>query len=216
MSDDSLKVSPTTSLGFDEAAAVLQLFSTERQWDQFHSPRNLCLALVGEVGELCELFGDKPDEVSTPPFLAHWSNTQKEMLEDELADCAAYLIRLSDRCEVNLGLALQKKIKKNQQKYPPEKSRGSSQKYKQPGTHAADSSSHDSLIATDNVRSCLLSAVRLVGRACESVQWETDYNNKFEQTTSEGVGNIIRGAQRYLDAAAQIFDKIDQTKTRKL
>lgn len=94
-------------------------FSRERDWDQFHSPRNLLLALVGEVGELSEIFQWKGE---VPKGLPDWDEADKEHLGEELSDVLLYLVRLADICGVDLGDAALRKIKKNGLKYPVQRS----------------------------------------------------------------------------------------------
>ncbi|KAG6622758.1 XTP3-transactivated protein [Phytophthora cinnamomi] len=100
-------------------------FADERDWNQFHTPRNLLLALNGEVGELCEIFQWKGEVKNT----ADWSAREKEHLGEEISDVLIYLVRLADKCDVNLPAALNDKIAKNARKYPAELVRGSSKKY---------------------------------------------------------------------------------------
>eukprot|EP00252_Welwitschia_mirabilis_P027975 TRINITY_DN9860_c0_g1_i2.p1 TRINITY_DN9860_c0_g1~~TRINITY_DN9860_c0_g1_i2.p1 ORF type:complete len:137 (-),score=27.52 TRINITY_DN9860_c0_g1_i2:190-600(-) len=101
-------------------------FARERDWDKFHSPRNLLLALVGEVGELSEIFQWKGE---VPKGLPDWSAKEKEHLGEELSDVLLYLVRLADICGVDLGEAALRKVKKNSLKYPVEQCKGSSEKY---------------------------------------------------------------------------------------
>ncbi|KAJ7561719.1 hypothetical protein O6H91_03G038500 [Diphasiastrum complanatum] len=104
----------------------MQEFATARNWDQFHSPRNLLLALVGEVGELSEIFQWRGE---VPKGLPGWSAGDKEHLGEELSDVLLYLVRLSDICGIDLGQAALRKIRKNGIKYPVEKCKVSSNKY---------------------------------------------------------------------------------------
>ncbi|CAB4321465.1 unnamed protein product [Prunus armeniaca] len=90
-------------------------FAKERDWDQFHSPRNLLLALVGEVGELSEIFQWKGE---VPKGLPDWKEEEKEHLGEELSDVLLYLVRLSDICGVDLGKAALRKVGLNAIKYP--------------------------------------------------------------------------------------------------
>ncbi|KAM3368840.1 hypothetical protein ACQJBY_017014 [Aegilops geniculata] len=90
-------------------------FAKERDWEKHHSPRNLLLAMVGEVGELSELFMWKGE---VQKGLPGWEEREKEHLGEELSDVLLYLIRLSDMCGVDLGDAALKKIVKNAIKYP--------------------------------------------------------------------------------------------------
>ncbi|KAK1937862.1 dCTP pyrophosphatase 1 [Phytophthora citrophthora] len=100
-------------------------FADDRDWNQFHTPRNLLLALNGEVGELCEIFQWKGEVKDT----ADWSARDKEHLGEEISDVLIYLVRLADKCDVNLPAALNDKIAKNARKYPADLVRGSSKKY---------------------------------------------------------------------------------------
>ena len=103
-------------------------FARERDWDQFHTPRNVLLAMVGEVGELSELFqwrGDAGCGVDLPS----WSDADKTHLGEEMADVLLYLVRLADRCGVDLPAVAKAKLEKNKAKYPADKCRGSAAKY---------------------------------------------------------------------------------------
>ena len=108
--------------------AAQHAFATERQWHAFHTPRNLVLALTGEVGELAELFQWRSD-AEAPPGLCGWSAAEREHLGEELSDVLLYLLRLSDVCGVDLGAAVERKMAKNAVKYPAERVKGRSDKY---------------------------------------------------------------------------------------
>jgi NTP pyrophosphatase (non-canonical NTP hydrolase) len=103
---------------------ALRQFAAARDWDQFHSPRNLATALAVEAAELLEPFQWLTDEQSRnlPP-------DTRAAVEQELADVLLYLIRLADKLDVDLEQAARAKIAVNGQKYPVEKARGSSRKY---------------------------------------------------------------------------------------
>ncbi|ERN10282.1 hypothetical protein AMTRI_Chr10g1000 [Amborella trichopoda] len=90
-------------------------FARARGWDQFHSPRNLLLALVGEVGELSEIFQWRGEVARGLP---NWSSSDKEHLGEELSDVLLYLVRLADICDLDLAQAALMKIGKNAEKYP--------------------------------------------------------------------------------------------------
>ncbi|CAL9031365.1 unnamed protein product [Prunus brigantina] len=90
-------------------------FAQVRGWDQYHSPRNLLLALVGEVGELSEIFQWKGEVARGLP---NWTCDEKEHLEEELSDVLLYLVQLADVCGLDLGQAALSKIVKNARKYP--------------------------------------------------------------------------------------------------
>ncbi|XP_008512522.1 dCTP pyrophosphatase 1 [Equus asinus] len=100
-------------------------FAAERDWDQFHQPRNLLLALVGEVGELAELFQWKPDEAGPQA----WPPKERAALQEELSDVLIYLVALAARCRVDLPQAVLSKMDTNRQRYPAHLSRGSARKY---------------------------------------------------------------------------------------
>jgi dCTP diphosphatase len=103
---------------------ALRAFAAERDWDQFHSPRNLATALAVEAAELLEPFqwlADGEDRDLPPETRA--------AVEQEMADVLLYLVRLADKLGVDLASAAHAKIVRNAQKYPVEKSRGSSRKY---------------------------------------------------------------------------------------
>ena len=92
------------------------------------TPRNLVLAMVGEVGELAEIFQWKPDG-SCPPGLGCWKDEKLVHLGEEMADVLLYLLRLADRCGIDLPMAAQRKLQINGIKYPASKVRGRSKKY---------------------------------------------------------------------------------------
>jgi len=106
----------------------LRRFAKLRDWDQFHTPRNIALALVGEIGELCEIFQWCHD-VGAGTGLPKFSEEKKHHLGEELSDCLLYLVRLADKCDVDLADAVAKKLARNAAKYPADRCRGSSAKY---------------------------------------------------------------------------------------
>ena len=102
----------------------LRKFAIERDWDQFHSPKNLSMALIAEVAELVEHFQWLTEEQShnlAPEKVAE--------VELEIADIQIYLVRLADKLRVDVMAAVERKLAINAQKYPPDKVRGSSRKY---------------------------------------------------------------------------------------
>ncbi|XOT96617.1 nucleotide pyrophosphohydrolase [Alcaligenes pakistanensis] len=105
---------------------VVAQFAREREWDQFHSPKNLAMALTNEVGELIEIFQwlteDQSREVGNDPKTAG-------AVRDELADVQIYLSRLAFVLGVDMNEAVTNKLVKNAQKYPADKVRGTSKKY---------------------------------------------------------------------------------------
>lgn len=107
-------------------AQALAEFARERDWDQFHSPKNLVMALTGEVGELSEVFQWMTEEASTG---AATDPKTAQAVRDEMADVLLYLVRLADVLGVDLNAAVQAKLRTNATKYPADKARGSSAKY---------------------------------------------------------------------------------------
>ncbi len=92
----------------------LSEFAAERDWEQFHTPKNLAMALSVEVSELVEIFQWLTPELSTSIM----ESDEKEHVEEELADIMIYLIRLADMLEVDLEQAVASKIVKNGIKHP--------------------------------------------------------------------------------------------------
>ena len=102
----------------------LRQFAEARDWDQYHSPKNLTMALMVEVAELMEHFQWLTEAQSCDP-----AAIDKPAVADELADILLYLVRLSDQLEVDLLDAALHKMEKNAMKYPADKVRGSAKKY---------------------------------------------------------------------------------------
>jgi NTP pyrophosphatase (non-canonical NTP hydrolase) len=94
---------------------ALEQFAAERDWDKYHSPKNLAMALTGEVGELVELFQWLTEEQSRA--VASTPETARAV-RDELADVLLYLVRLSSVLGVDLNEAITDKLFRNAQKYP--------------------------------------------------------------------------------------------------
>ncbi len=103
----------------------LRAFARERDWEQFHGPKNLALALTGEVGELCAELQWLTDEEASADGL---TTARRSAIADELADVTIYLVRLSDRLGIDLADAVDTKMASNRRRYPPETSRGSAAK----------------------------------------------------------------------------------------
>ena len=102
----------------------LREFAAARDWDQFHSPKNLAMALIVEAAELVEHFQwltEAQSAVLPPEKLAE--------VEQELADIQIYLIRIADQLGIDIEQAVAEKIEMNERKYPAEKVRGSAEKY---------------------------------------------------------------------------------------
>ncbi len=121
--------SNTLSTSLIEVSALgeaLAAFAAERNWDQYHSPKNLAMALTGEVGELSEIFQWLSEEASRSVAINPDTATA---VREELADVTLYLVRLAYVLGVDLNEAVTQKLQKNAAKYPVEKSHGNHKKY---------------------------------------------------------------------------------------
>jgi NTP pyrophosphatase (non-canonical NTP hydrolase) len=104
--------------------ATLREFATARDWNQFHTPKNLAMALAAEAGELLEIFQWLTPEAS--------SNLPPEKLlraKEEIGDIQIYLARLADQLGIDPVAAAEEKVADNQNKYPVDKARGNAKKY---------------------------------------------------------------------------------------
>lgn len=117
-------VDDATTIG--ELKALVLAFARERDWEQFHSPKDLGLALASEVGELLDHFRYRPDAA-----IARVLDDPEARVEvaHELADCLWVLLRLADVCGVDLASALREKVVLAALKYPADRSRGRADKY---------------------------------------------------------------------------------------
>jgi NTP pyrophosphatase (non-canonical NTP hydrolase) len=101
-----------------ELIQALIKFRNERDWEQFHNPKDLAVALNVEAAELLELFlWKKPDEAN------------KEKVKEELADIFAYALLLAEKYNLDVKSIVLEKIKKNGEKYPVDKAKGNARKY---------------------------------------------------------------------------------------
>ena len=108
-----------------DLAATLQHFADERDWEQFHSPKNLAMALTVEVAELTEHFQWLTQQQSMQLL-----PDQKQAVGQELADVLIYLVRLADRLDIDLLVEAENKIALNTKKYPIAQSKGRSDRPK--------------------------------------------------------------------------------------
>lgn len=111
-------------MDLDQIQSRIREFRDERDWMQFHNPKNLAISVVLEATELLEHFQWKSPEQSE----AH-SIKARDEIADEIADVAVYLIELADNLGIDLERAILGKLEKNAAKYPIEKAKGSSKKY---------------------------------------------------------------------------------------
>lgn len=113
----------------NELKALVEEFCEARAWDEFHCPKNLSAGLVTEASELLEIFRFKSDEeviemMKDERYLA--------MVRDELADVFYFVLRFAQRNDIDLATSLREKLKKNEERYPVETSKGSNRKYNEP------------------------------------------------------------------------------------
>lgn len=102
----------------------INAFVKERDWDQFHTPKNLAMAMIVEAAELVEQF-----QWNTPEESQTLTPEKREAVSHELADTLVYLLRIAEVLEIDLIEATNQKIVLNAKKYPVEKARGKNNKY---------------------------------------------------------------------------------------
>lgn len=110
--------------GIHDLRARLRRFAADRDWDRFHTPKNLAIALSVEASELLERF-----QWLTEEKCRRLDQEQLKSIREEMADVYLYLIRLADKLNVDLTQAAVQKIRLNAKKYPVSKARGSSRKH---------------------------------------------------------------------------------------
>lgn len=113
-------------MDLEKLQTELRAFAKERDWEPFHTPKNLVMALAGEVGELTEIF-----QWLTPAQSAAvmTNSTSAQQVRDELADVFVYCVRLADVLGIDLAVAVDDKIKQNAAKYPVHLAKGNALKY---------------------------------------------------------------------------------------
>ncbi len=116
----------TEIIDIHQLKKLQQEFSAVRDWEKFHTPKNLAMALTCESAELLEIFQWVSEDASR---LAHEDPVIKQKTSHELADIMLYVIRLADLMQINLNEAIQQKIVLNNEKYPAELVKGSAKKY---------------------------------------------------------------------------------------
>jgi NTP pyrophosphatase (non-canonical NTP hydrolase) len=112
------------SHSIQQLAEHLRQFAAERDWEQFHSPKNLAMALSVEVAEIAEHFQWLTEQQSQDLDAA-----KKAEVAEELADALIYLVRLAPQLQIDLLDAADRKLAINEAKYPAEQVRGSARKY---------------------------------------------------------------------------------------
>lgn len=108
---------------FDDIKLALAEFAKERDWEQFHSPKNLAMALSVEVAEIVEHFQWLSEKDS-----AELNEEKRQQVAEEIADTQMYLLMLAEKLDVDIVQSVADKIEKNKQKYPVETAKGNSEK----------------------------------------------------------------------------------------
>ena len=119
-----MSTAPMPTDALTELRDDLRRFAAEREWDRFHTPKNLAMALAGEAGELIEHFQWLTAEES-----ASLPAPVRAEVALEMADVLLYLVRLADILDIDLAEAARRKIAINAQRYPVERARGRAEKY---------------------------------------------------------------------------------------
>jgi len=114
----------SSSNGLQPLVDALRAFAQEREWEQFHTPKNLACALSVEASELLEIF-----QWLTPEQSRSLDDDRKQLVAAEAADVLLYLLQLCDKLDIDLVGAAQEKMLANARKYPVEKARGTAAKY---------------------------------------------------------------------------------------
>jgi dCTP diphosphatase len=115
---------PTSKRDLKALKMALRKFAAERDWDQFHSPKNLAMALIGETAEIIEHF-----QWLTETESQTLSGAKRAEIQEELGDTLIYLVRLADKLDADLLGAAFDKLEKNRQKYPAQVVKGKAHKY---------------------------------------------------------------------------------------
>ncbi|WP_300017478.1 nucleotide pyrophosphohydrolase [Pseudonocardia sp.] len=101
--------------GVDDLAGRLRTFAAARDWERHHTPKNLLLALSGEVGELCAELQWLPTDAASE----NWGPELRQRVTDEVADVLIYLVRFADVCGIDPVAAAEQKIEHNESRFPP-------------------------------------------------------------------------------------------------
>jgi NTP pyrophosphatase (non-canonical NTP hydrolase) len=118
---------PAAMSDFQTIQHALRRFTAERDWAQFHSPKNLAMALAGETGELVSIFQWMTEAQSRTP-----DADTRQAIRKEIADVQMYLLALADKLDIDVGQAVSDKMVMNARKYPATAFKGSARKYDKP------------------------------------------------------------------------------------
>lgn len=110
----------------NELKEKIKKFCDDRDWDQFHNAKELAIGIITEASELLQPFRFKSEKQVDDMFK---NPSKRQEISEEMADVLYFLIRLSQRYNIDLTTELNKKLQKNEQKYPVEKAKGSNKKY---------------------------------------------------------------------------------------
>lgn len=126
-----------STIDFAELRQRLRDFRDQRDWSQFHDPKNLAMALAGEVGELNALLQWVP-----PAELTSWleAGPNRSRLEDEVADVLTYLVYLADAADIDLVEVGRRKVERNELRYPVAAAHGRAVKYTELGSGRSEAS----------------------------------------------------------------------------
>ena len=122
---ESFDIKISMTMNIKEIQEKLSKFAEERDWDQFHSPKNLVMALTSEVGELTELFQWLTEGQSSIKD----DSSKTDEIQQEIADIFIYLLRLADKLDIDIEEAVREKIEINAKKYPIDLAKGNATKY---------------------------------------------------------------------------------------
>lgn len=111
-------------MDLEKIKKIIRKFASDRNWDKFHTPKNLSMALSVEASELVEIFQWLSQEESK-----NINSKDIQYVKDEVADILIYLIRIADKLDIDLEEAILEKIEKNNKKYPIDLSKDNAVKY---------------------------------------------------------------------------------------
>ena len=109
----------------EELKNIVKQFCKDREWDQFHNPKELAIGIATEAGELLQRFRFKSEEDMTNMM----QSPTKQAIEEELADVLYFVLRFAQMNDIDLSDALANKVRKNDEKYPVQKAKGCNKKY---------------------------------------------------------------------------------------
>jgi len=110
----------------NELKEKIKTFCEERDWDQYHNAKELAIGIVTEASELLQHFRFKSEKEIDEMFK---NESRRQEFSEEIADVLYFVLRLSQRYNIDLTMELNKKLKKNAEKYPVDKVKGSNKKY---------------------------------------------------------------------------------------